>query len=272
MSSVNTRDIFEAGRPVESVLGATVRRQVRTDHVAVVEFGRGKHNFFDGDLIAAIVDACEQSAAEGARAVVLCSTGKSFCAGANFGTEAQEGGFDPAPLYDQAVRLFRQPLPMIAAIQGAAIGGGAGLALAADLRVAVPEARFAVNFANIGIHHGFGLSVTLPRVVGHQAAMDLLYTGRRITGAEASSIGLVDRLSNASDLRSDALALAGRIAAAAPLAVAAIRRTLRGGLADEVARSVITECAEQKALFTTKDFAEGVRAVAERRPGNFEGR
>ncbi|GAA4474985.1 enoyl-CoA hydratase/isomerase family protein [Rhodococcus olei] len=268
MTSVDLGDIFETGLPIESTLEGAVRRQVRADHVAVVEFTRAPHNYFDRDMVAALVQACERSADDGARAVVLCSAGKSFCAGADLAA-TPEGGFDPAPLYGEAVKLFRQPLPMVAAIQGAAIGGGAGLALAADLRVASPQARFAVNFATIGIHHGFGLSVTLPRVVGNQAAMDLLYTGRRISAEEALRIGLVDRLSAVPDVRIDALMLAQQIAASAPLAVAAIRRTLRGDLADRVAQAVATECTEQLILSESADFAEGVRAVAERRPGNF---
>ena len=96
---------------------------------------------------------------------------------------------DGTHLYDFAIRLFEQPLPIVAAIQGAAIGGGLGLAMAADFRVAAPEARFAANFALIGIHQGFALSVTLPAVVGQQAALDLLYTGRRVSGAEARALG-----------------------------------------------------------------------------------
>ena len=101
-----------------------------------------------------------------------------------------------------------------------------------------PEARFAANFALLGFHPGFGISVTLPRVVGPQAALELLTTGRRIDGEEALRIGLADRLVPGGDLRSAARALAGEMAAAAPLAVRAIRATLRGTLADEVAAAV----------------------------------
>ena len=246
--------------------------EVGPDHVAVVEIRRPPNNFFDVALIRRLADALDDLAAAGdaTRAVVLCSAGRHFCAGADFGGGGGGTG-DSARLYEEAVRLFRQPLPVVAAVQGAAIGGGLGLALAADLRVAAPEARFAANFARLGFHQGFGLSVTLPRVVGHQAALELLTTGRRIVGEEAHRLGLADRLVPAADLRAAARALAAEMAASAPLAVRSIRATLRAGLADEVAAATAHERAEQERLMRTADFREGVAAVAERRPGRFTG-
>jgi enoyl-CoA hydratase/carnithine racemase len=248
---------------------ADVGVEVGEDHVATVEIRRPPNNYFDADLIGALADALDRLAVEGMRAVVLCSEGRHFCAGADFGSG---GEGDAHRLYAEAVRLFRQPLPVVAAVQGAAVGGGLGLALAADFRVAAPEARFAANFARLGFHQGFGLSVTLPRVVGVQAALDLLTTGRRIGGEEAHRLGLADRLVPVAGLRAEARDLAAEIAASAPLAVRAIRATLRAGLADEVAAAVDHERAEQERLMSTDDFREGVAAVAERRPGRFTGR
>ncbi len=243
----------------------------KNDHVTVLTLDRPPHNFFDRALVAEIADACEQAEHDGARALVLRGAGRAFCAGADFGASG-DVELDPESLYREAVRLFRRSLPMVAEVHGAAIGGGTGLALAADLRVVSPEARFAVNFAQLGIHHGFGLTVTLPRAVGEQKALDLLLTGRRIDGREAYRIGLADRLAEADDLPDAALELAGRIAEGAPLAVRSIRRTMRGSLADEVERAISGEAREQRVLFGTEDFHEGVRAVAERRPGRFTGR
>jgi 2-(1,2-epoxy-1,2-dihydrophenyl)acetyl-CoA isomerase len=242
-------------------------------HVATVEIRRGPHNYFDLDVLGRLADSIEGLADGGARAVVLCSEGKNFCAGADFsgasGTTRREG----APhLYDVAIRLFEQPLPIVAAVQGAAIGGGLGLALAADLRVASPESRFAANFSLLGFHQGFGLSVTLPLAVGHQAAIDLLYTGRRIDGTTAHRIGLCDHLVPREELRARALAVAGEIAAAAPLATRAIRRTMRDRLVQDVRAAMAHERAEQERLQRTADFREGVTAVRERRPARFEGR
>src|SRR5205814_9260101 len=126
--------------------------------------------------------------------------------------------------YAQAVRLFVAATPVVAAVQGAAIGGGLGLALSADFRVASPSSRFPANFARLGIHHGFGMTVTLPAVVGMQAALDLLYTGRRVKGDQAHALGLCDRLVADGELRDAAHVLAAEIAASAPLAVRSIRQ------------------------------------------------
>lgn len=245
------------------------------DLVAEVEIHRPPNNFFDARLIRSVADAYEHLQSGECRAVVLCSEGKHFCAGADFHGESdaealpEEGAAD---LYQEAVRLFRAELPVVAAVQGAAIGGGLGVACSADFRVAAREARFAANFARLGFHPGFGLSVTLPPIVGGQRALELLYTGRRITGEEALAIGLADRLVDLVEVRAAARAMAAEIAAAAPLAVRSIRRTMRGHLADDVARITRHEDEEQGKLRATADFAEGTRASLERREPVFRGR
>lgn len=243
-------------------------------HVAVVEVRRGPNNHFDIDVLTGLADAYDELAAGPTRAIVLCSEGKHFCAGADLGGRSGRTQRDGAPhLYDIAARLFAQPLPVVAAVQGAAVGGGLGLALTADFRVAGPSSRFTANFALLGFHQGFGLSETLPRLVGQQAAAELLYTGRRIDGAAAHDLGLVDRLvAEDGEIRSAATALATEIAGAAPLAVRAIRATLRTGLVDRVTAAMAHERAEQERLQRTDDFREGVAAVAGRRPADFTGR
>jgi enoyl-CoA hydratase/carnithine racemase len=142
----------------------------------------------------------------------------------------------------------------------------------ADFRVASPQARFSANFARLGFHHGFGLSVTLPRLVGHQVAQDLLYTGRRVPGEAALALGLCDRLVSADALRDEASRWAREIAESAPLAVVSIRQTLRGGLAEEIQKATDHERAEQGRLQRTEDFREGIAAMAERRTPSFRGR
>jgi enoyl-CoA hydratase/carnithine racemase len=146
------------------------------------------------------------------------------------------------------------------------------VAMVADFRVASAESRFTVNFNRLGFHPGFGLSVTLPRAIGPQQAALLFYTGRRITGAEAHAMGLVDVLAPAEGLRDAALALATEIAHSAPLAVQSTRATLRAGLADAVEAITSHELAEQQKLLATEDFKEGVKAMAERRLPVFTGR
>ena len=161
---------------------------------------------------------------------------------------------------------------MVAAVQGAAVGGGLGVALSADFRVASPESRFSANFAQLGIHHGFGLTVTLPLVVGPQRALeDLLYTGARVNGEDAHAIGLCDRLVGSDRLREEAIGLAHEIAISSPLAIRSIRATMRGDLADRVRSATAHEATEQAKQFDTPDFAEGVAAAAERREPRFTG-
>jgi enoyl-CoA hydratase/carnithine racemase len=243
-------------------------------NVAELEIHRPPHNFLDVPLIRSLADALEAlDEAAACRAVVLSSEGKSFCAGADFAsreTEAPAGTTNP--LYAQAVRLFACKKPVVAAVQGAAVGGGLGLALAADFRVATPESRFSCNFAKLGFHQGFGISVTLPAVVGQQRALELLYTGGQVKGAEALAIGLCDRLTSVDDLRAAAQEFAREIAAAGPLAVLAIRETMRGTLAEQVRVATAREHDAQQMLRRTDDFREGVAAMADRRAPNFTGR
>lgn len=171
------------------------RCEVADDRVALVELCRPPNNFFSVSMLEELAGTFERLAAHpGCRAIVLCAQGKHFCAGADF---TAAGGNSAADLYAAAGRLFRAPTPIVAAVQGAAVGGGLGLALVADFRVAAPEARFSANFARLGFHHGFGLSVTLPALVGAQRAAELLYTGRRVTGNDAVEMGLADRLARA---------------------------------------------------------------------------
>ena len=133
----------------------------------------------------------------------------------------------------QRARLFASPLPVVAAVQGAAIGGGLGLAMSADFRMCSAGSRLSANFARLGFHHGFALSVTLPRTVGHQTAADLLLTGRRVGGEEAVQLGLCDVLVDDAVILERATDHAATIAASGPLAVRSIRQTLRRGLLEQ---------------------------------------
>lgn len=253
------------------------------DWIAEVVITRPPHNFFDHDLIRQIADAFDTLDEDAnCRAIILASQGKSFCAGANFGsgTGSDQGSADfteegfrntTGILYQEGARLFANRKPIIGAIQGAAIGGGLGLSLVPDFRVVTPNARFAANFVKLGLHQGFGISLTLPRLIGQQAATRMLLGGRRVSGAEALTLGLADRLVEADELMNAARAMAAEITENAPLAVMSVRATLRQGLAQAVAQITDHELKEQQWLRATADSAEGIRAVAERRPGKFIG-
>jgi 2-(1,2-epoxy-1,2-dihydrophenyl)acetyl-CoA isomerase len=243
-----------------------------TSGVGTVEFCRPPHNYFDADLIARIADAYDELGHEvRCRAIVLASTGRHFCAGADF-SDSSWGGGDLQRLYEQAARLFDAKVPVVAAVQGRAIGGGLGLALSADFRVASERTVFVCNFARLGLHHGFGISVTLPAVVGQQRALEMLYTGGESGGNAAIAMGLCDHLAPSDEhIRSTALEAARAIAQSAPLAVRSIRQTMRGHLAEVVRASAAAEALEQEWLFKTEDFFEGVRAARERRDPRFTG-
>jgi 2-(1,2-epoxy-1,2-dihydrophenyl)acetyl-CoA isomerase len=251
----------------ESVSDVTI--DAAGSHVAVVRLHRPPNNFFDTTLLSELASAYEElGRSDWCRAIVLAAQGKHFCAGLDF---ASDRAPDIAELYRNALRLFASPLPVVAAIQGAAIGGGLGLALSADFRVCTAGSRLSANFARLGFHHGFALTVTLPMAVGHQVAAELLYTGRRVGGEEALGLGLCDRLVEQGELLGCATDFAGSIAVSGPLAVRSIRATLRRGLVERLRLAMEHECAEQEQLGHTADFAEGLRASAERREPNFRG-
>ena len=249
---------------------------VRIDgHVALLTFDRPPNNHVSVEAMRDLADALFDVDAEtNLRVSVLKTGGRVFCAGAdlvNPGGVGAQGMQGINPLYVEAVRLFSAKKPIVAAVQGAAVGAGLGLALVADFRVAAPEARFTSNFVKLGFHPGFGVTYTLPRIIGEQKAALMCLTGRRVTGEEALAWGLADLLAPQEELEAAAMKLANEIAENAPLAVQSTRATLRAGLAEAVKTRTDHEMKEQTWLRATKDFAEGVRAVNERRAGKFVG-
>jgi enoyl-CoA hydratase/carnithine racemase len=259
-------------------------------HVGLIEIQRPPLNFFDISLINQIADALEEFDKDiEIRSSVLAAQGKAFCAGANFNDPARQAQEareaeasakgDPADklgsinsLYLHAVRIFRNKKPIVAAVHGAAIGGGLGLAVSADFRVTCPEARFAANFTKLGFHPGFGLTATLPELVGKNNAELIFYTSRRVTGEDATKMGLANVCVPQDQVRAEAMKLAGEIAECSPLGLLSTRATMRAGLADRVLAATNHELAEQTRLRTTEDFKEGIKATAERRVANFKGR
>ena len=247
-----------------------------TDHVGEVLFSAPPYNFASPELLRKIADALDAFDADPlVRCTVLASEGKTFCGGANLagdGDLAGEAGMDSvAQLYVQALRLFRRKKPMVAAIQGAAVGAGIGLALSADFRVAGPGARFAANFSRLGFHPGFGLTATIPRVVGQQRAAWMMLSSERIKPETALDWGLCDRLAAEGKTLAEAHRMAAELAENAPLAVIAIRATLVGNLLDELEATLAHEHRQQTILKATADYEEGVASVFERRAANFIG-
>jgi len=240
-------------------------------HIGVVEIRRPPFNYFDAELVAEVLAAFQAlDAAPQCRAVVLCAEGKAFCAGANFSPSG--GGLDrakAAAIYRGAVGLFETRKPVVVAVQGPAVGGGLGVAMVGDFRVAGPKTRFHANFAQLGLHCGFGLSVTLPRQIGEAHAARMLLSGWKVDGETAVRIGLADRLAPAEKVRETAMEVAAEIAACAPAAVQDMRASLRRGLADAVREATERELAHQVRHMATPDFAEGIKASLERRAPRF---
>ncbi len=276
-----TNDALPTSPPIDGIrrFGDTAV-SVDEQHVATVEIQRPPNNFFSLAMLHDLAKAvrwCETDTS--ARAIVLCAQGKNFCAGASFdpaearltSASSAEGEMADRHIYDEAVELFSAALPIVAAVQGAAIGGGLGLACMADFRVGGPATRLSANFARLGFHQGFGLSVTLPALVGQQQALELLYTGARIDGERGHAIGLLDRIVDDDAIRSVAGELALEIARSAPLAVRSIKATMRGHLPEVIRTATNRERAEQERLTQTSDWTEGVKAMAERRLPDFTG-
>ncbi|QSE90770.1 enoyl-CoA hydratase/isomerase family protein [Rhodococcus pseudokoreensis] len=255
----------------------TDKKVVTVDHreyVAVVTMHRPPANYFDLALIRELADALEELDSQKCRAAVLASEGKHFCAGADFGGGGaiDDRAAASRQLYHEALRLFRIGMPVVAAVQGAAVGGGLGLACSADFRVTAASARFHANFAALGFHQGFALSATLPRLVGRQKATELLYTARKVGGAEAVEIGLADRLADGDDPLPAAVAFAQEIAASAPLTVRSMKATMTAGLCEEVAAATERELSEQGVQWSTEDCRIGIAASRDRTTPRFVGR
>jgi enoyl-CoA hydratase/carnithine racemase len=246
-------------------------------YVATVEMRRPPNNFLDIELIdnlATVLEALDEVTE--CRAVVLCAEGKHFCAGANLQKRIDDEAAGkaivrPRHLYHEARRLVSTRKPIVAAVHGSAIGAGLGLALVADFRVTCKESRLACNFAALGYHPGFGMTYTLPRLVGHQMARWLALTGRRVPGDEAVKIGLADRLADQENVRKVAHEIAEELTKIAPLSLQATRASLAHELVSEFKAATEREAFEQVLLRATNDFKEGVKASSERREPNFTG-
>lgn len=247
-------------------------------HVATVELRRPPNNFLDIDLIANLATELERLDGETqCRSIVLAAAGKHFCAGGNLKQRLEveaRGETFVAPtrhIYKEARRLVVTRKPIVAAVHGSAIGAGLGLAVVADFRVTCKEARFAANFTAIGFHPGFGLTITLPRLIGQQRARWMFFTGKRVPGDEAFAMGLADRLVAQEDVRAVAHEMATEIAKSAPLAVQATRDVLNADFITEFRAATERESFEQNWLRETNDYKEGVKAGFDRRDPVFTG-
>jgi enoyl-CoA hydratase len=236
-----------------------------------------KRNALNTALRTALIAALDELAGDvGVRVIVLTGAGdRAFVAGADV-TEftgrdvaAQAASMQARRVYDVVAASER---PLVAAINGACLGGGLELALACDIRIASTSARFGQPEVNLGLIPGGGATQRLPRVVGLGAALRLILTGEPVDAAEALRMGLVEEVTEPEDCLERAIAVAERIARNSPVAVAAARRATRAALGLPLAAGLDLERAAFLAAFAAEDRAEGIAAFLEKRQPVFPGR
>jgi len=249
------------------------------EHVALITVSRPERlNVLDSELLGELQSAAETCAQDPAvRAVVVTGAGdRAFVAGADIREMAELDVLDGTAfaLRGQAAfqALASMPKPVIAAVGGYALGGGAELALACDVRVAAENARFGQPEVTLGICPGFGATQRLARLIGPGAAKRLVLSGQIIEAVEARRIGLVDQVVPAGEHLKAALDLAKQMTAAAPLAVAAAKEAIDKGLDLPLADGLRLEAALSGRTFGTEDQREGMRAFLEKRERVFKGR
>lgn len=228
-----------------------------------------------GDALKARVEALQED--DTTRVVVLSGAGRAFSTGGDLSMLAGFQALDVAEgtrtmkrFYERFLSLRDIPVPVIAAIRGPAIGAGACLTLACDLRVAREDATLAFNFVKLGLHPGAGATYFLPRVVGPARAQELLMTGRGLTGAEAATLGLVNKAVPADQFEAAVTALAEELAATGPLAARQLKEGLRAWHDPaQLEVALQHEARSQARCYQTADFQEGIRAARERRRPRF---
>ena len=254
-------------------------------HVTTITLNRpDNRNSMTPDLLEALAEAVSRARAdEDLRCLVVTGRGSSFCAGADFrsGGAPPERGQPPryvAPherlygSYAPFLSLLDVEVPVIAAMQGHAIGGGLGLALVCDLRVANAGSRYGANFVRLGLHPGMATTWLLPRLMGVPRAVEFLLTGRVVSGAEAAAAGLVHYAVEGDEVLPRALELAREIASAAPLAVRWTKRSIYEGLGWDPRRAARREAQLQSRSTETEDAREGIAALLGKRDPVFRGR
>ncbi len=249
------------------------------DHVGVLTLNRpDNRNSMTPELLDAFAEAVERARRDPeARCLVVTGRGPCFSAGADFKAGVQRDEH-PTPsaasfaMYEPFLSLLDLEIPIVGALNGHAVGGGFGLALVCDVRVANRHSRYGANFAKLGLHSGMGISYTLPRLVGLAHASELLFTGHLVDGARAEAIGLVNHAVEPDQVLEKAMEIARSIASSAPLAVRGMKAAMRRGSAAEVRDAARREAFAQAESLATEDAREGMAALLEKRTPSFKGR
>jgi enoyl-CoA hydratase/carnithine racemase len=253
------------------------------DHICQLTFNRPENrNSIDDEIPAALGERLnELKDNKDVRCVILAGSGGCFCGGGDFRSELFKHLFDDRSLlpneavrqkiYGPVIGLLDVEVPIIAAMNGHAIGGGLGVALLCDLRVASRTAKYGTNFVRLGCTSGLAISYMLPRIVGLPTAMEMLLTGRLMTGDQIAATGLFNHVVDADQVVAKAWELAGEIAGAAPMAVRAMKKSIYRWIAAEPLAALDYEARNMASTLQTADFTEGTRALLERRQPAFTG-
>jgi cyclohexa-1,5-dienecarbonyl-CoA hydratase len=258
---------------VSTLLHDTIRVE-RDGALTIVTIEHPPANAISRAVVAGITQAFEEAEADSTcRALILTGAGpKFFAAGADITEFGSEGGDNIARGHVLTLAMEHSRLPIVAAVNGIAFGGGCELALACDARIASSNARFGQPEIKLGIIPGWGGTQRLPRLIGRTAAIELLFTGDPVDAARALELGLVSRVVEPESLLGAARDLAGRFASQAPLALAATKRAIADGLDRPLSEALEAERKEFMQLFTSDDAREGITAFLEKRPPSWSGR
>jgi enoyl-CoA hydratase len=257
----------------------TIQLTREDDDVALITVNRpDKLNALNAETVRRLgVVLREVHADDGIRAVILTGAGeKGFVAGADIAELAKMGPIDGVDVSREGQDTFRflerMPKPVIAAVNGFALGGGLELALACHIRIASSRARFGLPEVKLGIIPGYGGTVRLPRLVGRGRALELMLTGEMIDAAEALRIGLVNRVEEPGALLDAARELARKIVANGPIAVALALEAVDRGMSTTIDDAQILESRLFGLLASTEDMREGMQAFLEKRKAEFRNR
>lgn len=256
--------------------GPTVLLSVDDDGVAIVSLNRpSRANAMTAEMGARYVEVLAQVDADpDVRAVVVTGSGAAFCAGADMAAldrAGHDGGGEGSrtqsgDLATSYLRPMRSPKPYIAAVNGPCVGVGLALAAACDVRIVASSATIAASFARLGLVADFGLSWVLPRIMGTARAMDLLLSGRRVTGEEAASLGLANHSLDEAEVLPSALTWARDVATrCSPWSLRTIKQQVYGDLERGLADAYGDAVGLMKTAFAGPDLAEGIAAFAEKR-------
>ena len=231
------------------------------DHVGTVTLNRPeKANAFDADMCDELLDALRMLVrTDAVRVLVLTGAGKAFCAGADLGVLATQGEQLVRAGKNIVLTIRNAPQPVIAAVNGAAAGGGANLALACDYRIASDRASIGQVFHRLGLGPDWGGSYFLPRLTSISKALELVWSARMVPAAEAAQLGLFDRVVPAEALAPETQALAQRWAGMAPLAVRKAKAALYRSLHSTLEQMLDVEIADQEVLFATPEARQLIR-------------